>query len=196
MPLKSFRGRGKVYRKRAYKPKKSYKSTNTRVIKAVVNKALKQNIEMKAAPLYTLADQQPVYGAGLNTGALLGYCPNVNIIPPVTQGTGDGQRVGNIIHPKKLTLRYTLRANSVQSINNFTAIPFLARVIVFRHRYANDDNSQLLLLDSGNGSQNLGSTLMTGQNLTIVKNSKYYILNNSLCNLSVMNSQLQYHLKM
>lgn len=139
-------------------PKKSYKSTNTRVIKAVVNKALKQNIEMKAAPLYTLADQQPVYGAGLNTGALLGYCPNVNIIPPVTQGTGDGQRVGNIIHPKKLTLRYTLRANSVQSINNFTAIPFLARVIVFRHRYANDDNSQLLLLDSGNGSQNLGST--------------------------------------
>lgn len=55
-------------------------------------------------------------------------------------------------------MRYTLRAGAINSSNNFTATPFLARVIVFRHRYAIDDNSQLLLLDSGNGAQNLGST--------------------------------------
>lgn len=159
MPYKSFRRSTKrVFKRRAFAKKVYKKRVPTRAIKAVVNKALKRNIELKHAPLYTLADQVQVTGAGLNTGSSLGYCPNVSIIPPVTQGTGDGQRVGNIIHPKKLTLRYTLRAGAINSSNNFTATPFLARVIVFKHRYAIDDNSQLLLLDSGNGAQNLGST--------------------------------------
>lgn len=127
-------------------------------IKKIVKRVVRGEAELKCAPLYTVADQQVVYGAGLNPGAGLGWV-STQLIPPVTQGSGDGQRIGNKINIKYFKLNYTLRAYNVTStLNPFLATPFIVRVIVYRQKYANDDSSPLAILDSGNGAQNIGST--------------------------------------
>lgn len=127
-------------------------------IKKIVKRVIRNEAELKCAPLYTIADQQMVYGAGLNPASALGWV-STNIIPPVTQGSGDGQRIGNKINHKYFRLNYTLRAYQVTSVvNPFPATPLIARVIVYRQKYAIDDSSPLQILDSGNGAQNIGST--------------------------------------
>lgn len=162
--MPGYSGRRRVYRKKlkvtVSKKQKSNAIEGERVknIKKIVKRVIKQDAEIKCAPLYTIADQQLVYGAGLNPASNLGWASG-QIIPPVTQGSGDGQRVGNKINQKYFKLRYTLRAYPVTTVlNPHIATPFLARVIVYRQKYAIDDNSPLQMLDSGNGSQNIGST--------------------------------------
>lgn len=131
-------------------------------IKSYVKRAVRQTEELKCAPALTIADQQPVLGTGLDkSGSNLGYTYTSSLIPPVAQGTGDGQRIGNKISPKKLVLRYSVRALPVTAVggtNPKPALPFLCRVIVYRHRYATDDYGNGGLLNIGGSSQNLGST--------------------------------------
>lgn len=142
-------GRRRAANKSASKPTKS--------LTVAVKRLLSKEIETKCAPYYSLADQTLVYGAGLNPGAALGFV-SANLIPSIQQGTGDGQRLGNKIRVKNLIFRYTLRAEAVRATNNFTAVPFICRVIVYKQRYATDDSSPLLMLDNGNSAQNFGST--------------------------------------
>lgn len=140
-----------------YYKKKYPKKASTKRIQAVVKRELGKEIETKCAPLYTLADQLNVYGAGLNPGLGLGWV-SANLIPPISSGTGDGQRVGNKVRVKGLYFNYTIRANAVMATNNFTGSPFMCRVIIYKQRYATDDSSPLQMLDSGNSAQNFGST--------------------------------------
>lgn len=129
-------------------------------VKSYVNKAIKRNEETKCSMRLNIADQYSVTGAGLNTGASLGFVSPATIIPAITQGTDEASRIGNKIKPQKLQLKFTLRAYPVTTagINPFPATPFLCRVIVFRHKYANDDFGQTGILDTGASSGNLGST--------------------------------------
>lgn len=157
-----YRGR-KQYKKttpaspRRVSPKKYAARKYKNTMAASVKRLLSKEIEVKCAPNFVLADQQQIVGAGLNPGSSLGFV-TTNIFPQISQGTGDGQRIGNIVRIKKLMFNYTIRAAAVMSTNNFTALPFLVRVIVYKQRYAIDDSSPLLILDSGASSQNLGST--------------------------------------
>lgn len=130
-------------------------------IKNYVSRAISRNVETKCSMRQNIADQQTVTGAGLNTSVGLGFVSGTSIIPAISQGTGEAERVGNKIKPTKLKLAITLRAQPVTAVGSLTpfpATPFLCRVIVFRHRYATDDNSQIGILDTGNSMSNLGST--------------------------------------
>lgn len=143
---------------------KAVEKVKVRNIKRIVNRVIKGHTELKTATNLTIADQVSVYGAGLNTPVGLGFVSSSNIIPLVTQGASEGNRIGNSIRPKWLSLRYTLRAqpttDSASPTNNnpFKGVPFLCRVIVFKHRWAIDEGSQTGILQSGASSQNLGST--------------------------------------
>lgn len=136
----------------------------SQTVKKAISKAINRNSELKMATNLTVADQVNVTGAGLNTPVGLGYVSSSSIIPIVVQGAGESNRNGNSIRPKRLSLRYTLRAlpttDGASPVNNnpFKGIPFLVRVIVFKHRWAIDEASQTGILQQGNSSQNLGST--------------------------------------
>lgn len=128
-------------------------------VKSYVNKVINRNEETKCSVRLNIADQVSVTGAGLNTPSGLGFVSPASIIPAITQGTDAASRIGNKIKTKNLKLAFTLRAQNVSnSLTPFPATPFLCRVIVFRHKYANDDYSQNNILDLGNTSGNLGST--------------------------------------
>lgn len=135
-----------------------------RNIKTIVKRVMKGQSELKTATNLTIADQVSVYGAGLNTPVGLGFVSASSIIPLITQGASESNRIGNQVRPKWLSLRYTLRAvpttdaSSPTNNNPFKGVPFLCRVIVFKHRWAIDEASQTGILQNGSSSQNLGST--------------------------------------
>lgn len=161
-------GKGKSTKSKSNKStkggSKSFKSNRrgwNKKISYAVKRELARDEEVKCAPVLTIADQMPVNGTGLSQVANLGYTSTTSIVPAISQGVGDGQRIGNVINCKKLVVKYTLQALAVTAVggtNNFLALPFLCRVIVYRHRYATDDYGNNNILDIGGSSQNLGST--------------------------------------
>lgn len=132
----------------------------SQTVKKAIKSAINRQGELKMAANLTIADQVSVTGAGLNTPQGLGFVSSSSIVPIVVQGAGEANRNGNVIRPKNLSLRYTLRAlpTTEAGTNPFKGIPFLVRVVVFKHRWAIDEASQTGLLQIGNSSQNLGST--------------------------------------
>lgn len=140
-------------------------------IKQIVKTVMKKNAELKIAQQIDLADNIDVTGTGLlydGVANLRGWSSgpsNVNgIIPAVTAGTGEASRIGNSITPKSLTLKYFLQALPTTdasfvggNTNPFKGVPFRARVIVYRHRYALDDFGQTNILQNGNSTVSFGS---------------------------------------
>lgn len=130
-------------------------------IKKAIRSAISRSEEVKCSPQLTIADQQVINGTGLDKGNNLGYTNTNSIVPQIVQGVGDGQRIGNVVNCRKLLVKYTIQALAVTALggtNPFLALPFLVRVIIYRHRYATDDFGNTGILDVGNTAQNLGST--------------------------------------
>lgn len=140
--------------------------------KAAITSLIKTQQELKFAPNLTIADSVYVAGAGLNYNGstnLNGWCSGpsqgTGIIPTIGQGASEGARIGNKIRPKYFNLRYSLNAlettdaSSASNTNPFRGVPFMVRVIVFRHRYATDDYSQTGILNNGNTSEDIGNTI-------------------------------------
>lgn len=166
MPFKGRRSYAKKLKVTATKKQKSTAVEQVKVknIKSIVRNVLKKENELKTATNLTIADQVSVYGAGLNTPVGLGFVSASSIVPLIVQGAGESNRIGNSVRPKWLSLRFTLRAQNTTDAasptnnNPFKGIPFLCRVIVFKHRWAIDEGSQTGILQTGSSSQNLGST--------------------------------------
>lgn len=178
MPSKGTR---RVYARKlkvtASKKQKSNAVEQVRVknIKKIVKSVMKNNNERKFALQGFLADKVPVYGSGLNyngTTLLNGWCSGPSngfgIIPSISQGSGQADRIGIKINPKSMYLRYSVQAMSttdsttgVLNTNPFKGVPFRVRVIVFRHKYAIDDFAQSNICEVGNGNASLGSDIDT-----------------------------------
>lgn len=132
----------------------------TKAVKTIVKRAIRSSQELKCAPALTIFDQATTRGTGLDYNLGIGLT-STGIVPFVPQGTQDGQRVGNSLNAKKLVLRYTIQALPVTlavGSNPNPGLPFLCRVIVYRHRYAMDDPQNNNILNIGGSSSTLGST--------------------------------------
>lgn len=125
--------------------------------------------ETKYVANTTLAEAVQVAGSGLlynGTTQTFGWVNTQGqFIPPLSQGVAENQRVGNIIRPKRLVLKYSLYANpstesgSLPNNNPYINLPFYVRVVVFRHRYATDDFSQSGILDLGASNADISGNL-------------------------------------
>lgn len=143
-------------------------------VKRIVKSVLKTNTELKFAMQNFIADKVEITGCGLNyngTTQLNGWCSGPSngygIIPALSQGAGEGNRIGVKVSPKSCFLRYSLLArsttDSTAAINDnpFKGIPFRVRVIVFRHKYAIDDFSQANIVNIGNSNTSLTADMDT-----------------------------------
>lgn len=145
-----------------------------RAVKVFVNKAIRQTTELKYAASLGIANIVSVYGSGLSytspTG--IGWCSGVSVpsglIPVIAQGTSESTRIGNRIEPKSLKLRFSLSARPTTdastpapllNINPYRGVPFIVKVIVFRHKYANDDYNQTNILQNGATNEDIGNTV-------------------------------------
>lgn len=183
------------------KSKGTTKSTNSAVA-AVVKKEIAKTEEVKCVMNLNMANKLYVYGSGLNYATLSpnqGWCSVGGLIPTVTQGTASDQRVGNTIVPKKLKVRYSIYANPSTevgstgmpggNINPFYGLPFIVKVIVFRHRFAIDEASQSGIIQAGSLNADLGSDIDTffrpfNRDEYIIKYSKTFKMQNPRHNLS------------
>lgn len=180
MPIKGRKMSRKQSRRKSVKiVALSTKAKVPRAVKVFVNKAIRQTTELKYASSLAIANNVAVYGAGLSyasnganppIGVGRGWSSGVSVptglIPTIAQGTTEGTRIGNRIEPKALRLRFSLSAKTTTdattpggNLNPFRGVPFIVKVIVYRHKYAQDDYSQSLILQNGATSEDLASTV-------------------------------------
>lgn len=172
----------RIFKKRALKAAPTKRVVRKAVNKAKVNniqKIVKSVINKKSETKFVMqnytADGVSVTGCGLNynpsSNFLLGWCSGpgngFGIIPAVPQGDGQGDRTGTKINPTYAYLRYSLTARPTTDStvatndNPFKGLPFRVRVIIFRHRYAQDDFGQAGLVNIGNNATYLTGDLDT-----------------------------------
>lgn len=144
---------------------KSKKTTGVRSHKSAVKKAIRQvkmkqfarmvkkvvhkEQETKLVSNLTVCDLTNIPGAGVSTA---GNGVISSITPLVVQGTAQNHRIGNKIRPVKLSLRYAiygLPTTVAGGTNPFRGLPFLVKVVVYRHRYNKGDSSPDAILDGG-----------------------------------------------
>lgn len=128
-----------------------------RIIKSVVNK----DLEDKMVQNLTVVEKANIPGAGL-TSTGLGVLSPVSIL--LSQGTNESARIGNKVTVKKMFLRYSLYAlpsTEAAGVNPFRGLPFLVRVVVYRHRYNKGDSSPDALIDLGSTNTFLNGDIDT-----------------------------------
>lgn len=136
-------------------------------VKNYVKRALDGAIESKVA-VREVWKQNAVLGAGLDASSGLGLTTSglagtpTTILPDVPASSADAGRDGDIINPKRLILKLSLRAldttGNTAGTNPFRGKPMLCRVIVYNHRYANDDYNNSGIIDKGATTGNLDSS--------------------------------------
>lgn len=167
MGLKKLRNYGKMAKKATgvMAPKKAVKKAiakaNTKAIAKVVQKMINKEVEDKCVQNQALIEKANIPGAGL-TSAGLGVLSPVSIL--LTQGTNESARIGNSVVVKKMQLRYSIYAlpsTEAAGINPFRGLPFLVRVVVYRHRYNMGDSSPDALIDMGSSNTFLNGDVDT-----------------------------------
>lgn len=129
-------------------------------VKNYVKSAISREIETKYAQV-NVYNQQVTTGMGLNSTStpLLGLNPTATLIPSITNGTGESDRIGNKIHCKGIYVKYSLRAIDVTSggSNDNPFRPFLARVVIYSKKLNKEDKNNVGILNNGSSSTNFGS---------------------------------------
>lgn len=129
-------------------------------VASIAKKVVEKNEITKTVMNLTVMNKVNIPGAGLN-GSTEGQF--AAIIPLITQGSGEDNRQGNVIHVKSFKIRYSIRAllTNVGGNNAYNGVPFLVRVVVYRHKYNIGDNSPANLIDVNNTSSALTGDLDT-----------------------------------
>lgn len=147
------------YQRMAKKAVVKSKANGLKVKKSVINPALKRvvrkminNTEEKKFYTQSIAYKSPILGTGFNTTGNFGYNTASNIIPVITQGTGQQQRIGCKIRPTSLLVRghiLALPTTAAGGTNPYTNIPFYVRIVVWRQRQSMTTATNPAILDDG-----------------------------------------------
>lgn len=130
----------------------------TKVFNARVKKVVNTMIETKTLTVRANAPIVPY------TGANAAACDSANVIPfdpVINQGTGESNRISNLITMKSCYLRYMITLNATSGI--YPAVPQLIKVVFFYDRA--DVNStptpyvNANFIDNNNASQGFSGTL-------------------------------------
>lgn len=150
-------GKKRNYKRMAKKAVVKSKANGVKVAKRVPNPALKQMVKRminskEEIKFFTqpIATKTSILGTGFNTTGNFGFNSGV-IVPQLSQGVGQTQRVGNHVFPKgRLYVRgHVLALPTSSTTNPFPNMPFYVRIVVWRHKlnYLATTNNDIL--DSG-----------------------------------------------
>lgn len=177
-------GKKRNYARMAKKAVRKPKANGIKVSKPVINPVLKKYVsklvnKTEEIKVFTngLATKYNIQGSGFNTTGPFGFNSPSNIIPIISQGTGQHQRVGNVIRPKgKLYIRGHVVALPTSSTNNpFPNCPFYVKIVVWRQKASMSTISNTDILDNGitAGGINFDGTL---DDLMIPFNRDKYVI--------------------
>jgi len=100
-------------------------------MKAAITKVVRSiqpRPEVKFATLWN-GDNVSADVYGIQYNAAIGTGTNVNLLPPVPQGTGNGQRIGERISPKRLVIDFVLNPT-----NYVSSVDLIARLFILESK--------------------------------------------------------------
>lgn len=133
------------------------KANGVKVAKRVVNPVLKKMVKRmigktEEVKFFTqpIATKTAILGTGFNTTGNFGFNSGV-IVPQLSQGAGQTQRVGNQVQPKgKLMVKgHVLALPTSSTTNPFPNMPFYVRIVVWRHKLNYLQTTNPDILDNG-----------------------------------------------
>lgn len=135
----------KSYKRKSYK-RKNYKRRRSRTPKII--RAVRRMFETKRNQDTTFSY---VYNDITDTACH-------RLLPLISQGTGQSNRIGNRISPVRLTIKMALTASNLNAVYT-NASPTYFDIYIFKQRYANEyagpplptDIAQFLQIDNGSG---------------------------------------------
>lgn len=142
---------------------KAVNKTNHKNIASIVKQVLKGDEEVKQVYNTDIANNLLIYGAGVDFGPLTKGFVSASLIPNPSLAVNSAGRIGNMINPKGLSVRYTLYANpttdnnSTTNNNPFVGLPFFVRVVIYKHRYSTSDSSPMNIINDGATSISLNN---------------------------------------
>lgn len=157
-----YKRKGVVYQGPTKPRGRPAKAASVAMVQAVAKKVVDKNKIYKIVTNDTVFDKVNIPGAGLNLGTGMGQV--AGIAPLITQGSGESNREGNIVSVKSFKLRYCVKAlptTIAGGSNAHNGVPFLVRVVVFRHKFNIGDNTPSQIIDLNNSSGALTSNLDT-----------------------------------
>lgn len=129
---RKFSARRKTYKKRTYKRKSYAPKRKMTSIKKVIRREIARNVENKTQQYYNFQRnlEVPSTGAVFSTSNIfpVGVDPSSLVI---SQGAGQGQRVGNKIKTKKLMFKGTFNPLPYDSIRNAQPQPVQVKMWIF-----------------------------------------------------------------
>lgn len=167
---------------------KTTKKVVNPMLKSIVKRLMRKESEVKTVTstvFPVVGANGDIMGSGINNSVVPSYgiTSLLPIIPPISQGTGQGQRIGNQISPVSLILRGIINALPTNSSNNnYPNQPFYVRVIVFCPR--SNSTSNVIgydLLDQGTTNVEFDGSL--NDLLLPYNRDKYTILKSFQVNL-------------
>ena len=165
----------KTTRKLRYNKKRTVKAKTTdKHIKSIVKKEIHRVAEdKKALPLESQVVVSTPVAVGTNPYTLQYSIIGINGIDTlITQGTGEGGRIGNKITPRHLTVQgFLIPVNtSLGAGSLINSIPMIARMVIYRAK----DNLYPINYTVMTTTFNPWSTVFQNGNTTIAPNNTYY----------------------
>lgn len=167
------------------KPIPSAKRNAVLVPKPVINPAIKQYVkklvkstEEVKVQTYAIATSSSLLGSGFNLTNNYGFYTPQTIIPVVSQGVGQQQRIGNVIRPigSRFMIKGYVLALPVNATNNaYQNLPFHVRVCVYRQKQNNNTPNNSGILDSQTTDQGNDFTGSLYDLMTPYNKDKYEI---------------------
>lgn len=119
----------KVYKKKIVRSKRRPK-VGLASVKSIVKRAIARNTENKTQQYFNLNRNLSSVGSGIDTANIINLGVGTATLV-VSQGPGQGQRIGNVIRTKKLTFKGTLVPAGYNDINNPQPTPLQVKMIIF-----------------------------------------------------------------
>jgi len=126
----AYRKRKPYTKKRKSAKKRPMRRKGGKALRRLIKRELARQVENKSVQYFNYDTRlYSVAGANFATNNIFPCGPSA--IMPITQGTGQGNRVGNSIHTKKLMLKGTLVPLAYDATFNPVPMPVQIRMVIF-----------------------------------------------------------------
>lgn len=158
-----------------------YKSTG-KSLKAMINRAVNRTEEKKESNLYSLNQPLPSVAAAGWTGSSISIAPSSTgfVIP---NGTGQGNRIGNIIRTKRAFVKGILHQNAY-SATNLQPLPVQVRMLIFKDKFNKSGQPAAVALDLfQTGSTSIGPQNDLVDQILDINKDRYQVYHDSVMKL-------------
>lgn len=158
----------KSYRRKGTSKKMSTLKRKSKKISSKSSKSFKKKV---LAVIHRQAENKVyiAYGANNSITTVVGATPtNINLVPPITQGVGHSQRVGDNVNIRYARVHGHINILPYNSISNPTVGPLYVKLWLFSVKnFKNSDNLSTSTINTNFFETNSGSTGMQGNMLDI-----------------------------